>query len=368
MELGPDHFRSLNPDLLVEIMSRLDGSNLAATASTCTALRDAAGDERLWQKLCNETWPSTSNGHLQFQIASSKTGSFKSLYTDAFPLVVYEVTRGVPKRIPTGTIEDTTSSPWDFISLIDIYYKGRCIFSKVVDGMIESMYRTCNNDFSWFLCYPFKLDLLDFYCPVGASHDFQDFGSTENNLSKLPLAAFTGCEGREDLCNKIVGDLQLSWILYDKRKGRAVNISSWKPRSIYRNNPPEEGYVICFGSIIPIEDSRLPHTLAECVITVKCKLMIKQECIRWREISLVINDRSGSHLNGEQSMAVMKQALICPRSINHYMVELGYQQFCKQKIEIKLRQQQEESLANILCAAMAIAALLGICYACATLL
>ncbi|KAL0329443.1 UNVERIFIED_CONTAM: F-box protein [Sesamum radiatum] len=281
MELGPDHFRSLNPDLLVEIMSRLDGSNLAATASTCTALRDAAGDKRLWQKLCNETWPSTSNGHLQFQIASSKTGSFKSLYTDAFPLVLYE---------------------------------------------------------------------------------------HRNNLSKLPLAAFTGCEGREDLCNKIVGDLQLSWILYDKRKGRAVNISSWKPRSIYRNNPPEEGYVICFGSIIPIEDSRLPHTLAECVITVKCKLMIKQECIRWREISLVINDRSGSHLNGEQSMAVMKQALICPRSINHYMVELGYQQFCKQKIEIKLRQQQEESLANILCAAMAIAALLGICYACATLL
>ncbi|KAK4389610.1 F-box protein [Sesamum angolense] len=310
MELGPDHFRSLNPDLLVEIMSRLDGSNLAATASTCTALRDAAGDERLWQKLCNETWPSTSNGHLQFQIASSKTGSFKSLYTDAFPLVLYKLV----------------------------------------------------------FCYPFKLDLLDFYCPVGASHDFQDFGSTENNLSKLPLAAFTGCEGREDLCNKIVGDLQLSWILYDKRKGRAVNISSWKPQSIYRNNPPEEGYVICFGSIIPIEDSRLPHTLAECVITVKCKLMIKQECIRWREISLVINDRSGSHLNGEQSMAVMKQALICPRSINHYMVELGYQQFCKQKIEMKLRQQQEESLANILCAAMAIAALLGICYACATLL
>ncbi|KAL0313091.1 UNVERIFIED_CONTAM: F-box protein [Sesamum radiatum] len=275
MELGPDHFSSLNRDLLVEIMSRLDGSNLAATASTCTALRDAAGDERLWQKLCNETWPSTSNGQLQFQIASSRTGSFKSLYTDAFPLVLFEVTRGVPERIPTG---------------------------------------------------------------------------------------------REDLCNKIVGDLQLSWILYDKRKGRAVNISSWKPRSIYRSNPPEEGYVICFGSIIPIEDNRLPHTLAECVITIKCKLMIKQGCIRWREISLVINDRSGSHLNGEQSMAVMKQALICPRSINHYMVELGYQQFCKQKIEMKLRQRQEESLANILCAATAIAALLGICYACATLL
>lgn len=264
MELGPDHFRSLNQDLLVEIMSRLDGSTLAATASTCTALRDAAGDERLWQKLCNETWPSTSNGQLQFQIASSKIGSFKSLYTDAFPLVLYEVTRRAPKRIPTGTIQDTTSSPWDFISLIDIYYKGRCIFSKVVDGMIESMYRTCNNDFSRFLCYPFKLDLLDFY---------------------YPMAAFTGYEGREDLCNMIVGDLQLSWIL-----------------------------------------------------------------------------------NGEQSMAVMKQALICPRSINHYMVELGYQQFCKQKIEMKLRQQQEESLANIACAATAIAALLGICYACATLL
>ncbi|KAK4421403.1 F-box protein [Sesamum alatum] len=368
MELAPDHFRSLNLDLLVEIMSRLDGSALAASASTCTALRDAARDEKLWQKLCNEAWPSTSKGQLQLQIASSETGSFKSLYADALPLVLYEVTRGVRKRIPAGTILDTTSSPWDFISLIDIYYKGSCIFSEVVDGMIEGMYRTCSQNFSRFLCYPFKLDLLDFNCPEGESHDFQDFGSRENNLTKLPLAAFTGCEGREDLCNKIVGDLQLSWILYDKRKGRAVNISSWKPRSIYRSYPPEEGYVICFGCIIPVEDDRLPHTLAECIITVKCKLMIKQGCIKWKEISLVIKDKSGSNLNGEQSMAVMKQALSCPRSIDHYMVELGYQQFCKQKMELQLRDEQEESVANILSAAMAIATLLGICYACATLL
>ncbi|KAI3469059.1 hypothetical protein Pfo_025722 [Paulownia fortunei] len=364
MELAPNHFKSLNQDLVVDIMSRLDGCTLASTASTSSDLQDAAGDERLWQKLCHDTWPSTSKRQLPFP----KTGGFKSLYADAFPLILHEVKGGLPKNIPTGTASfDTSSSPWDVISLVDIYYKGHCIFSKVVDGIIEGINGTCRDNFNTFLCYPFKLDLLGIGCPKGASQDFQDFGSTDN-LTNLPSTAFMDYEGGGDLCNKIVGDLRLSWILFDRRKGKAANISSWTPRSIHRSTPFDEGYVICFGCIVPIEDSITTHTLAECVITAKCKLMIKQGSIRWKEITLVIKDIDGSHLNGEQSMTVMKRALICTRSRNHYRVELGYQKFCKQKIELKLRNEQEESLANIFCATIAIATLLGICYACATLL
>ncbi|KAK6117046.1 hypothetical protein DH2020_049189 [Rehmannia glutinosa] len=325
----------LHRDLIIDIMSRLDGCTVAATASTCIDLRDAVEDEILWRKLCNDTWPSTSKTQLPFH----KTGGFKSFYADAFPLIV---NRGVSKTI------HTSSSPWDFISLIDIYYKGHCIFSKVMDAIIEEgIYASCrHNILKRFFNYPFKLNLLD-------------------NLTNLPSTAFSDYEERG---YKIVGDLRLSWIVFDRRKGKAVNISSWKPRTVHKCNSSEEGYIICFGCIVPIEDGVTTHRLAECVITAKCELMIKQGCIRWEEITLVIKDMDGSHLNGEQSVRVMKRALNCSRSVNHDAVELGYQQFCKQKIQLKLKDEKEESLANLFCATIAIATLLGICYACATLL
>ncbi|PIM97632.1 hypothetical protein CDL12_29897 [Handroanthus impetiginosus] len=339
MELASNHFQSLNRDLVVNIMTRLHGRTLAAVASTCIDLRDAAEDERLWRKLCHDMWPSTSMRLLPMH----KPEGFKRLYISAFPLILYQPTTKVPEDIPTCTTPD---SPSDFISFIDIYYKNLCIFSQVVDGLTESTSKTCNDNFKQFFCFPFKLDWL------GQRH------------STLPSSVSLGHEDQDNLCNKIVGNIRLSWILYDKTKSRAVNISSWKPRSIDRSNPSEQSFIICFGSAITSD-----HTLAECVITAKCEVMIRQECvIRWKGITLVIKDVNGSHLNGEQSMIVVKQALFCSRSVNHDMVELGYKEFCKKKVELKLRDEEDETLANMLSATIAIASLLGICYACATLL
>lgn len=361
MELATDPFKSLNRDLVADIMSRLDGCTLASTASTCTHLKEAAEGESLWQNLCHNTWPSMSKGQLSLQ----KSGGFKSIYSDAYPLILYNTVKGgrVQKEIHRGNAFDTSSSPMEFISLVDIYYNAQCVFSKVVYGMAEGTYRTHYRvNLNRFLCYPFELDLLGFECP-------KDFGSTDENLINVPSTAFMEYEEIEDLCDQIIRDLRLSWILFDKRRGKAANISSWKPRSVQRSDPSDEGYyTVSFGCIIPTEDSITTQTCAECVITVKCKLMAKQGCIRWKEITFVIRDIDGSHLSGEESMAVVKQAIVCPRSVNHYMVELGYQKFHKEKIELKLRNEQDESLANILSAIIAIVAFLGVCYACVTLL
>ncbi|GFQ06153.1 F-box protein at3g44326 [Phtheirospermum japonicum] len=355
MELDPNHMKSLSQDLILDIMSRLDGRTLAAIAATCIDHRDAAGDENLWQKLCHDTWPSTSKRKLPLE----KTGGFKSLYADAFPLILqHEVKRAVRKTIASPTSFDTSLSSTNFISFIDIYYKELCIFSKVVDGIIEGI------DLQRFLCYPFKLDVLG---PKGASQDFQDFGG-KDILTNLPSTTFLDYGDRRDISNKIVEDLRLSWILFDRRTGKAVNISSWRPRSIHKCNYSEEGYIICFGSVVTMDDGITTHISAEFALTAKCKLLIKQGCIRWTEITLAIKDIDGSHLNGERSVRVMKQALICTRSVNHYMVNSRYQQFCEQKTKLKLRNEQQESLANLFYATIAIAALLAIFYGCATLL
>ncbi|XP_073301467.1 probable F-box protein At2g36090 [Primulina huaijiensis] len=359
-------FKGVNRDALIDIMSRLDGCTLASVASTCNDLRGAAGEESLWKEFCYNTWPSTS---------AIKTASFKCLYTDAFPLILYEEGRSeVPQQQMTSESTPPDSSLWSspsgFTSLVDIYYKGHCIFSKVVDGMTARNESETSEGFKRFLCYPFSLDLLGIGRFETSDHVFdQNLGIMEDDTTNSLLAAFTGYNKRGGICSDIAQNIQLSWILWNARTGRAVNISSWKPRSICRNNPfVHEDFFLCFGCIVPAEDSSIIHKLTEFEISVKCKLLIEQGCIIWKEISLIMKDIDGSHLNGQQSMRAFNRALICSRSINHSRVEKGYQHFQNQKILHRIKIDQEELISNLLSATVAIASLLGICYACGTLL
>lgn len=359
-------FKGVNRDVLIDIMSRLDGCTLASVASTCKDLRGAAGEEGLWKELCYDTWPSTSG---------IKTSSFKCLYTDAFPLILYEEgTSEVPQQQMTSesTAPDLSLwlSPSGFTSLVDIYYKGHCIFSKVVDGMTAWNDSESSEGFNRFLCYPFSVDLLGTGRSETSDHVFdRNLGIMEDDTMNSLLAAFTGYNKRGDICSTIAQNIRLSWILWNTRTGRAVNISSWKPRSICRNNPfVHEDFSLCFGCILPAADSSITHKLTEFEIMVKCKMLIEQGCIIWKEISLVMKDIDGSHLNGQQSIRALNRALICSRSINHGRVEKGYQQFQNQKMLHNLKIDREELISNLLSATVAIASLLGICYACGTLL
>ncbi|GER43653.1 F-box protein [Striga asiatica] len=340
MNSNTNHFKSLPQDLVLDIMSRLDGPTLAAIGSSSTNLRLASKNEKLWQKLCHETWPSTSNT----QIPSRKNRGFKSFYADAFPLILHSAKTGLPRRVVS--LDSTNFSPSDFISFIDIYHEGQCIFSKVV-------HHENNNTFEMLLCYyPFKLEVLG-----------------KNILTtKIPSTDYLNHE--ED---KFVESLRLSWILFDVRKGNSSNISSWRPRSIQKfNSSVNKLYVISFGCVVKMDGNELLtcYTSVEFVITVKCRVLIEKGCIiiRWKEISLVIKDVNGSHLNGEQSMRAMKQAFVCSRSVNHHIVESKYQEFSERKMELKQKNEQRENLANLFCAIIAIATLLGIGYSCAALL
>lgn len=306
-------------------MARLDGPDLATTACTCKDLQDVAGEERLWENLCHSTWPSTTSQEAQHLISSSP---MKKFYPNSYPLISHK----------KSTHQNTQVSHSDFVSLVDIYYKKKCVLSRVLDGIPEAVnvyddIERKSEHQRWFADCPFKLDVLD-------------ANSSNNNVN------INTNDG------KVGEDMRLSWILFDKKSGKAVNLSSWKPLLVQRNWPTDGDYVIRFGCVIPVEEK-----MAECVILAKCRL-IEQGCVIWNEISMIIEDMEGAHISGKKSLLVLNSALHCCTSINHVRVENGYNQYLKQKKEMQKRKESKETIAGGVCVSIEILVFIAFCYIC----
>lgn len=343
-------FQRLNRDLLSDIAARLDGPSLASAACTCSDVRDLAQDQSLWRQLCYSTWPSTALEEAQSLISSSHFGGFNKFYADAFPLVLSQ-----GKQVSPGL--NACAWPSDFLSLIDIYYKKKCVLSRVVDGIPEAVdvykdkecsWDESSNDYQrWFSDCPFKLDALN-------QRNLPYFNHMEQG------------KWMEDFCRELEEDLRLSWVLFDKKKGKAVNLSSWKPLLVQRSWQSSMDYTLRFGSIIPVDEDLLTQKLAECVILVRCLLTERGGPVMWREISLSVEDKSGAPLNGRKSLKVLDRTLYCMRSKNHLQVEERYRRLERDRQEIKRRKEHRETLADRLCMSIEIAVFLIFFYACTT--
>lgn len=368
-------FQRLNRDLLSDIIARLDGSSVAAAACACSDVRDVAQDQSLWQQLCHSTWPSTALEEAQSLISSSSIGGFNKFYADSYPLVLYDdITRDTTGNQVCPGLR-TCAWPSDFVSLIDIYYKKKCILSRVVDGIPEAVDvyndpecnwdETSNDHQMWFSNCPFKLDVLisKSGTAIGDNDDDAAASNRHQNLRNLPC--FSNAEGRwrGDFCKELE-DLRLSWVLFDKKKGKAVNLSSWKPLLVQRSWHSGMDYMLRFGCIVPMDEHLLPHKLAECVILVKCMLTEGGGPVMWREISMNVEDMAGAPLSGRKSLMVLNRALYCLRSKNHLELEEGYRRFEREKREIKRRKELREALADRLCISIEIAVFITFCYAC----
>lgn len=350
----------LGRDLLSDTLARLDGTSVAAAACACADFREVAQDQSLWRQLCHSTWPSTAMEEAQRLISSSTSpfGGFNKFYAESYPLILNDnITGGAPGL-------STCPRPADFVSLIDIYYKKKCILSRVVDGVPEAMdvynYKACNRDEisddhqKWFSNCPFKLDAL--------------ISDNDNLRSPACLPNVEEGKWRGDFCRELKEDLRLSWAIFDKKQGKAVNLSSWTPLLVQRSWQSGTDYMLRFGSIvsIPMDEHLLPDKLAECVIIVKCMLTERGEPVTWREISLTIKDMAGAPLDGRKSLMVLDRALNCSRSTNHLQVEEGYHRFERKKREIERRKEHMEVLADRVCISIEIAVFIIFVYACAT--
>ncbi|KAJ6297816.1 hypothetical protein OIU76_019011 [Salix suchowensis] len=342
------HLQSINGDLVTDILSRVDGSALASVASTCSELRGIARDQGLWKRLCHSRWPSTALEEAEHLISGSIHGCFDKFYSDACQLVLYdEVASANSLKLPECAELNPGTSPSDLLSLIDVYSKNRCVFSRILDGIPEavdifkhglvdgSWEMIADERQKWFLDYPFKLELM------GLKDDDDD------ELLDSPISSTNEAgKSRENHCKKLTEDLRLSWILVDKNTGKAVNLSSWKPLSVQKSWPYHATYVMQFGCVLPVEESLLPQKLARFIITARFKMTEREECPKWSEISMRIENIEGAHVNGRSSLMILSKALYSQRSAKQFKLEEGLRRYDKQKTEMMRRRESREALAD----------------------
>ncbi|KAI4365654.1 hypothetical protein MLD38_021620 [Melastoma candidum] len=359
----------LNNDLCYDILRRLDGQTLASAACACAAFYSISREEKLWENVCASMWPSTNRDDVKSLILS--IGGFKKFYADCFPLIVNkeftEYRRNEYLEYPDewmeaeyyGDIDELEStSPSDFVSLVDIRFRDQPICSKVLWGVPNT-----NGSNLWFYSCPFRVDLLNY----SASEEDRDFhqgrGITLSESNGLPSILSMETERKDGkLWQELRDGIRLSWIIVNRKEKQAANFSSWIPLGGQRHWPTDKDFVIRFGSILPARDV-LPCQVAECVLVMKFKLTREgsSTALRLKELSMQLEDMEGAHVNGRNSLSILKEALSCRRSRNYGEVLESCRLYSKVQSELKEEKLRNENRIDRLCILSGIAAFATLC-------
>ncbi|XP_075512711.1 F-box protein At2g27310-like [Primulina tabacum] len=299
-----DPITAIHSDIVrSHILNRLDGPTLASTSCASTQLLSLCNDDHLWREICNSTWPSTTDPRVRDVISGFPFG-YRSFYCDAFPAVGYQHSaKRTKKRSPSGTSE--------LISAVDIYCDDQLVYSKVMVAETHS---------GWFICSPFRLDLLD-----------------PKETVPTPLK-FDGEDGN---CMDIASDrLRVSWVLIDPAKNRAVNVASLKDVEARRHWLTEE-VRLRFATVAAGGDGEA----VQCAVMVTCGGREGEE-MHVREVYMQVEDMEGKIVCGMESLAILGEAMEGQRCRSSRRTEKeNYEMLMKMKIEyIERKQRRERSL------------------------
>lgn len=368
---GDNVVASLSSDLFYDILRRLDGATLARAACACADFDSISKEEALWENVCRSLWPSTNRDEVKSLVAS--IGGFRKFYADCFPLVMNkdlpltQLNADLP--YPEEWIEDDyygdfyeseSTSPSDYICIVDVRYKDKPFYSKVIWGIPDS-----GSYNGWFYNCPFRIDLLSYT-------DGYDDGAGDVILSTADgLPHITSIEReRKDgkLWRELNDGIKLSWIIVNKRLKQAANIASWSPLGGQRHWPTDRDFLLRFGSILPAKYI-LPCQVAKCIIVMKLRVTDAGNGaanltpnLKLTELSMQLEDMGGTHVNGWNSLLVLKEALSCQRSKNYSEVLESCHLYLKAQSEMKEEKMRNESLLDRLCIVSGIAAFATLCY------
>lgn len=353
MSVQAESICPLSSDLFYDILRRLDGATLASAACTCASFSLMSKEERIWENVCNTLWPSTNRDDVRNLIRSM--GGFRKFYADSYPLIVNKELALVPfdsfleypeEWSEAEYYEDFEESesilPSDFISLVDIIYNDKPIFSKVLWGISESDVLG-----RWFYNAPFHIDL-------GNSDVNDTIGTvTISGADGLPPVESVDNERKE---GKLWVDLQdrlrLSWIIVNKKVKQAANVSSLIPLGVQRQWPSDKDFLVRFGSVLSAEDI-LPCQVVGCILVVKFRMFnnTASGCVNLEltQVSMQLETMEGFHVNGRNSLMVLKKALSCRKSRNYSEVLESCNLYSRVRNEIKEEKLRNESWIDRMC-------------------
>ncbi|KAA8543223.1 hypothetical protein F0562_021282 [Nyssa sinensis] len=315
---------SLSSDLFYDILRRLDGVTLASATCTCAAFCSISKEERLWENVCSSMWPSTNREDVKSLVSS--IGGFKKFYADCFPLIVYkeipefqwndyvEYPEEWPEAEYYGDMDEFEGiSPSDFVSIVDIRYKDKTIYSSVLWGIPNA-----NGFNGWFYNCPFRIDLLT-YSARDDNHKGEVILSVSDGLP--PVASMERERKDGKLWQELRDGIRLSWIVVNRKIKQAANFSSWSPIGGQRHWPTDKDFIIHFGSILPAIDI-LPCQVVECILIMKFRVIHTEDedvktSLKLTELSMQLGDMEGARVNGRNSLLILREALGCPRSKNY---------------------------------------------------
>ncbi|OEL34764.1 hypothetical protein BAE44_0004220 [Dichanthelium oligosanthes] len=291
----------LHADVLGCALRRLDGRSLAAASCATAGLRALAADPDTWRALCLAEWPSLAlplpgNRRLLAAIPPRR------LFAYAFP---FPSADAAAPGVSGG--EGELGLPGELVSAVDVYHRGAPLLSRVVETPASS---------PWFLGSPFRVEAVE---------------------RKGPDAAAAPSPG----------ELELSWVVVDPARGRAVNVSSRRPVSVDRHWYTGETLV------------RFAVVLGGCKFeaTVACA----EGSGRVGEVSLAVEDADGAAVSGEGTLRLLAAAMEAPRRGGEREPEEAkrrYQEFVRRKKGRKESKARREALVDLCCSAASAAVVL----------
>ncbi|XVF76152.1 hypothetical protein PTKIN_Ptkin13bG0243200 [Pterospermum kingtungense] len=306
---------TIHPDIIeTHILTRLDGPTLASASCSSTHLRPLASQENLWTNICHSTWPSTKHPRVRHVISNFTNGS-RSFFSDSFPLAM-------EPAASSGNSSKHPQLPTELISAVDIYYKKEFIFSKVVETETTT---------AKFKCSPFRIDLLN---------------PKEEVTTRIPHT------DTDQSCRDIEEYMDLSWIVIDPIGKRAMNLSSQRPVTVQRHRLSGEVQVK-FASVLAGGVSGASTELVQCDMVVTCGGSMRGE-MKVREVSLHVEDMDGMHLNGRDSLVILKRRLEGKRGKvknKEEVMKKEYVEILERKRERKEKKMRREGILDMLCVA-----------------
>lgn len=240
----------------------------------------------------------------------------RSFYYDSFPTLHHHRRSPITPELSKENLclyrAPQTSG---LFSAVDIRYQNKLILSKIHETETES---------GWFLCSPFRVDLLD----------------PKETVSSSP-AKFQGSE--ETLQSELENNLTLSWILIDPTRKRAANFSSLRPVSVTRHWLTADVQVRYATVLL---DSLL------CTVLVTCG---RDHVLELKEVSLHVEDMEGRNLSGKESLVILKEVMESGEG-RKKGGERGdererYMEFLRMKREMRERKQRRERELDLVCIA-----------------